>query len=323
MQERIFKLKIETWEKSLSILNDNGDKLSDSELNAIKTLSNQWRQSQFGPNTTSRIERLVKLLKNEEKRHGNDLDLKQASKDFGGASRELYTTDEETFNQFKTYASQNMGGPVLNEEQQRRRTEEKQRKQREAELEQRRREAEERRRLEAEERARLETEERRRLEEAARRRAEELRAREEDAENARRWAAEFDELLGNNNRTSQPEEPIVRTVEEPISSSSGGTHFSFKALGKLIASFGGIALLGLIPFLLLQFGIYLWDDHWFWALVVWFLALCSIGIAFYGWLAWAAILLPLWICTTSWWWLGAIIYIGELIWLYNACQEED
>lgn len=323
MQERIFKLKIQTWEKSLSILNDNGDKLSDSELNAIKTLSNQWRQSQFGPNTTSRIERLVKLLKNEEKRHGNDLDLKQASKDFGGASRELYTTDEETFNQFKTYASRTMGGPVLNEEQQRQHSEEIQRKQREAELELRRREAEERRRLEAEERARLEAEERRRLEEAARRRAEELRAREEDAENARRWAAEFDELLENNNRTSQPDEPIVRTAEEPIISSSGGTHFSFKALGKLIASFGGIALLGLIPFVLLQFGIYLWDNHWFWALVVWFLAICSIGIAFYGWLAWAAILLPLWICTTSWWWLGAIIYIGELIWLYNACQEED
>ncbi len=283
-----------------------------------------WRTTSFGVETTSRIERLVKLLKNEEKRHGNDLNLKQASKDFGGAARELYTTDEETFKQFKEYALQSMGGPVLNEEQQRRRAEEIQRKRREAELEQRRREAEERRRQEAEERLRLEAEERRRAEEGARRRAAEQQAREADAEKVRRWATELDDILGNDDsRTSRREEPVERTVEETVSSPSGGTHFSFSALGTLILSFGGIALLGLIPFLLLQFGIYLWDDHWFWALVVWFLALCSIGFAFYGWLAWAAILIPLWICTTSWWWLGALIYLCELIWLYNACQEED
>ena len=100
-------------------------------------------------------------------------------------------------------------------------------------------------------------------------------------------------------------------------------HFSFRMFFYFLMTYGGASLLGILPFALGRLGVYLWDDYWFWSLVSWFAAIGSIAVAWYGWIAWAIVLVPVWICTTSWWWLGALILLFELWFVYGCCQAAD
>lgn len=95
----------------------NCDGLHPDEQEAIKTLRNLWRSTGFGSSCTERVMRQIAILTRNDKLHGNNRDIIQASKDFRGVAKEMYTTDVETFKQFADAMKQLMGGPQRNEEQ--------------------------------------------------------------------------------------------------------------------------------------------------------------------------------------------------------------
>lgn len=148
MQDIIFKMQIKKWTDAVAFLEENEDSLSAPEQNAIKTLQNIWRNKKFGPDCTSSVENMVKVLSDSDKLHHGANNLIQASKEFRGAAKLFYTQDEETFKQFSDYMKKTAGGPQLSDEQQRRREEAQERRRREAEQaeQQRRRDLENERR---------------------------------------------------------------------------------------------------------------------------------------------------------------------------------
>lgn len=111
MQETIFKLHLKKWTEALAILETNTSNLHADELEAIGALKNLWRTVSFGSSCTQRVERMVKVLSDADKLHGNNRDIIQASKDFRGVAKEMYTTDAETLEQFRNALQQAMGGP--------------------------------------------------------------------------------------------------------------------------------------------------------------------------------------------------------------------
>lgn len=145
-------MQIKKWTNAVAFLEENEDSLSAPEQNAIKTLQNIWRNKKFGPDCTSSVENMVKVLSDSDKLHHGANNLIQASKEFRGAAKLFYTTDEETFKQFSDYMKKTAGGPQLSDEQQRRREEAQERRRREAEQaeQQRRRQQEEQRRRDQE-----------------------------------------------------------------------------------------------------------------------------------------------------------------------------
>lgn len=118
MLETIFKMRIKKWEDSIAVLDANADNLRSDEQDAISALKNLWRTVAFGPSCTQRVERLVKVLSDADKLHGNNRDIIQASKDFRGVAKEMYTTDAETLEQFKDAMQRAMGGPRRSSQQQ-------------------------------------------------------------------------------------------------------------------------------------------------------------------------------------------------------------
>ena len=119
MLETIFKMRIKKWEDSIAVLDANTDNLRSDEQEAISALKNLWRTVAFGPSCTQRVERLVKVLSDADKLHGNNRDIIQGSKDFRGVAKEMYTTDAETLEQFKDAMQRAMGGPRRSSQQQR------------------------------------------------------------------------------------------------------------------------------------------------------------------------------------------------------------
>lgn len=119
MLETIFKMRIKKWEDSIAVLDANVDNLRSDEQEAISALKNLWRTVAFGPSCTQRVERLVKVLSDADKLHGNNRDIIQGSKDFRGVAKEMYTTDAETLEQFKDAMQRAMGGPRRSSQQQR------------------------------------------------------------------------------------------------------------------------------------------------------------------------------------------------------------
>ena len=141
---------MQKWSKSLSVINENTDKLNSAEQDAIKTLCNLWRRERFGASCNDSVERMVKILLDNENAHGgSQLPLKGALKDFRSISKELYTKDEETFKQFASAAKDLLGGPQRTEEQQQRRQQTDEQRRQEAEQrqaqQQRQREAQQQR----------------------------------------------------------------------------------------------------------------------------------------------------------------------------------
>ena len=123
MQETIFKLHLKKWKEALAILDTNTSNLHADELEAIGALKNLWRTVSFGSSCTQRVERMVKVLSDADKLHGNNRDIIQASKDFRGVAKEMYTTDAETLEQFRQAMQLTMGGPRRSPQQQQRRNE--------------------------------------------------------------------------------------------------------------------------------------------------------------------------------------------------------
>lgn len=126
-----------------------------------------------------------------------------------------------------------------------------------------------------------------------------------------------------NNNDSWP-----RSTTQPGNTSGGEkfypSHFSFSKFFEYITTYGIMTLLGFVPFLAFKWAGYLFDtDHWFWGLVVGFLGICSIGMAWVGWLICACIILPLYICTTSWWLLGVLMALAEVITIYCICLKKS
>ena len=132
MQETIFKMRMKLWDKAPQQLQQNQEYLDGAEIEAINALTNYWRKKKFGEECSADVERMVKNRIEGDKKHSNKRDVVQASKDFRGVAREIYTPDEETFKQFADYMQKTQGGPQLTEEQRRRREERQQAQLREA-----------------------------------------------------------------------------------------------------------------------------------------------------------------------------------------------
>lgn len=122
MQEAIFNIRLKKWGEALKVLEANTDSLHSSEQDAINTLRNLWRTAQFGTDCTRRVERMVKLLSDSDKLHGNNREIVQASKDLRAVAKEMYTTDATTLRQFADAMQKANGGPRLSASQQSRRT---------------------------------------------------------------------------------------------------------------------------------------------------------------------------------------------------------
>lgn len=122
MQEAIFNIRLKKWGEALKVLEANTDSLHSSEQDAINTLKNLWRTAQFGTDCTRRVERMVKLLSDSDKLHGNNREIVQASKDLRAVAKEMYTTDATTLRQFADAMQKANGGPRLSASQQSRRT---------------------------------------------------------------------------------------------------------------------------------------------------------------------------------------------------------
>lgn len=122
MQEAIFNIRLKKWGEALKVLEANTDSLHSSEQDAINTLKNLWRTAQFGTDCTRRVERMVKLLSDSDKLHGNNREIVQASKDLRAVAKEMYTTDATTLRQFADAMQKVNGGPRLSANQQSRRT---------------------------------------------------------------------------------------------------------------------------------------------------------------------------------------------------------
>ena len=121
MQEAIFNIRLKKWDEALKVLEANTDSLHSSEQDAINTLKNLWRTAQFGTDCTSRVERMIKVLSDSDKLHGNNREIVQASKDLRGVAKEMYTTDAATLRQFADAMQKANGGPRLSASQQARR----------------------------------------------------------------------------------------------------------------------------------------------------------------------------------------------------------
>ena len=80
MLETIFKMRLKKWTDAIAILDANTDNLHSDELEAIGALKNLWRTVSFGPSCTQRVERMVKVLSDADKLHGNNRDIIQASR---------------------------------------------------------------------------------------------------------------------------------------------------------------------------------------------------------------------------------------------------
>lgn len=185
MQETTFKLRIKKWNQSLSVINENTDKLNSTEQEAVKTLCNLWRREQFGKACSDSVDRMVNnMLKNENSHGGNQLFLKEALKDFRSISKEFYTKDEETFRQFAAAAKELLGGPQRTDEQQQRRRENDERRRKEAEeqqrQQQRQREEQQRQQQRQREEQQRQADQQRQREEQERRRREQEQQRQRD-----------------------------------------------------------------------------------------------------------------------------------------------
>lgn len=185
MQETTFKLRIKKWNQSLSVINENTDKLNSTEQEAVKTLCNLWRREQFGKACSDSVDRMVNnMLKNENSHGGNQLFLKEALKDFRSISKEFYTKDEETFRQFAAAAKELLGGPQRTDEQQQRRRENDERRRKEAEeqqrQQQRQREEQQRQQQRQREEQQRQADQQRQREEQERRKREQEQQRQRD-----------------------------------------------------------------------------------------------------------------------------------------------
>lgn len=119
-----------------------------------------------------------------------------------------------------------------------------------------------------------------------------------------------------------------RTTTQPGTTSGGEkfypSHFSFSKFFEYLTTYGIMTLLGFVPFLMFKWSGYLYNtDHWFWSIVVCILGICAIRIAWVGWLICAAIILPIYICTTSWWLLGVLMALAEVITIYCICLKKS
>lgn len=125
-------------------------------------------------------------------------------------------------------------------------------------------------------------------------------------------------------KVEMPKGPNPTPTPAPSRPERKEEHFSWKAFGDLLLLYGGAILLGLVPFLIFSWAISLVDsDHWVWGILLILVALGTVSIAWYGWLAAAAILVPIWICTTSLWWIGALILLFEVWLVYSMCLVTD
>lgn len=147
----------------------------------------------------------------------------------------------------------------------------------------------------------------------------------DEVEENRRLSEMFEEELEKEKKPERvaprpiqprPVQPKTTPRAKPVRKKG---HFSWAALIGLAVTYGGLLLLGALPMLIGKLSAYLFDTgHWFFGILVAIGAVVSIGIAWYGWLAAAALLVPIWICTTSWWLLGVLVLLFEAWLVYEA-----
>ena len=104
MDKYILQLKVKKWAEACQFLKSEDVKnaMDPEEWSAIEILSKKWQTASFSQLMADECKEMIDVLIACDKLHGNNRKIITWSKEFRGIARMMYTTDAETFNQFKS-----------------------------------------------------------------------------------------------------------------------------------------------------------------------------------------------------------------------------
>ena len=104
MDKYILQLKVKKWAEACQFLKSEDVKnaMDPEEWSAIEILSRKWQTASYSQLMADECGEMIDVLIACDKLHGNNRKIITWSKEFRGIARMMYTTDAETFNQFKS-----------------------------------------------------------------------------------------------------------------------------------------------------------------------------------------------------------------------------
>ncbi len=105
----VFKIKMEHWLDSSAFIKANESDLSPAEITAVDFLLNAWRSHDFSPELSAEAKENINILVRNDEFHGNSPQLKTKMQRFRGSASTIYTTDAETYEQFRSELALRLG----------------------------------------------------------------------------------------------------------------------------------------------------------------------------------------------------------------------
>ena len=104
MDKYILQLKVKKWAEACQFLKSEDVKnaMDPEEWSAIEILSKKWQTTSYSQLMVDECNEMIEVLIACDKLHSNNRNIITWSKEFRGIARMMYTTDAETFNQFKS-----------------------------------------------------------------------------------------------------------------------------------------------------------------------------------------------------------------------------
>lgn len=104
MDKYILQLKVKKWAEACQFLKSEDVKnaMDPEEWSAIEILSKKWQATSYSQLMVDECNEMIEVLIACDKLHSNNRNIITWSKEFRGIARMMYTTDAETFNQFKS-----------------------------------------------------------------------------------------------------------------------------------------------------------------------------------------------------------------------------
>lgn len=100
---------MEHWLDSSAFIKANEAELSPAEITAVDFLMNAWRNHDFSPELSAEAKENIDILVQNDELHGNSPKLKTQVQRFRGVASTIYTSDAETYEQFRTELGLRMG----------------------------------------------------------------------------------------------------------------------------------------------------------------------------------------------------------------------
>lgn len=109
LNSTVFKIKMEHWLDSSAFIKANESGLSPAEITAVDFLLNAWRNHDFSPELSAEAKENIDILVRNDEFHGNSPMLKTKMQRFRGSASTIYTTDAETYEQFRSGLALRLG----------------------------------------------------------------------------------------------------------------------------------------------------------------------------------------------------------------------